>query len=36
VTAHQRFHRYDLLHPSARIADLLTKIDKDPTGIFWG
>lgn len=33
---HQRFHRYDLLSPSAHIADLLAEIDKDPTGIFWG
>jgi hypothetical protein len=32
----QRFHRYDLLKPSSHVQDLLTEIDNDPTGIFWG
>ena len=31
-----RFHAYDLLSPSPRVEDLLTEIDRDPTGIFWG
>ena len=31
---HQRFHRCDLLVPSAHIHDLLTELDTDPTGIF--
>jgi Protein of unknown function (DUF3024) len=30
-----RFHLYDLLGPSSRVEDLLTEIDRDPTGIFW-
>ena len=33
---HGRFHRYDRLGPSESISDLLTEIDEDPTGIFWG
>lgn len=32
----QKFHRYDLIDPSAHVDDLLDEIDKDPTGIFWG
>ena len=32
----QKFHRYDLIAPSAHVDDLLDEIDKDPTGIFWG
>jgi len=31
-----RFHAYDVLPPSPRVEDLLTEIDRDPTGIFWG
>lgn len=31
-----RFHRYDLLAPSARIDDLLAELNRDPTAIFWG
>lgn len=31
-----RFHLYDRLPPSRHIDDLLTEIDRDPTGIFWG
>ena len=31
-----RFHIYDLLAPSNQVEDLLTEIDRDPTGIFWG
>lgn len=31
-----RFHIYDLLAPSNRVDDLLTELDRDPTGIFWG
>jgi len=31
-----RFHQYDHVAPSARIDDLLTELDKDPTAIFWG
>lgn len=33
---HLRFHEYDLVAPSASIEDMLTEIDRDPTGIFWG
>jgi len=29
-------HRYDRLPPAARVADLLTELDRDPTCIFWG
>jgi Protein of unknown function (DUF3024) len=31
-----RFHAYDVLPPSPRVEDLLTEIDRDTTGIFWG
>ena len=31
-----RFHQYDRVAPSARVEDLLTEIDRDPTHIFWG
>lgn len=31
-----RFHAYDRVGPSASIDELLTEIDMDPTGIFWG
>lgn len=31
-----RFHAYDRIRPSASINDLLTELDRDPTGIFWG
>jgi hypothetical protein len=31
-----RFHICDPLAPSRRVEDLLTEIDRDPTGIFWG
>jgi hypothetical protein len=31
-----RFHVYDRLPPSPHVDDLLTEIDRDPTGIFWG
>ena len=30
------FHEYDRIGPSTRIDELLTEIDRDPTGIFWG
>ena len=31
-----RFHRYEGLAPSATVDELLSEIDRDPTGIFWG
>ena len=31
-----RFHRYDLVPPSANVTVLLDAVDGDPTGIFWG
>jgi hypothetical protein len=31
-----RFQEYDLVAPSANIDELLTEVDRDPTGIFWG
>lgn len=31
-----KFHRYDLIEPTANVTELLTEIDRDPTGIFWG
>jgi hypothetical protein len=31
-----RFHGYDRLRPSRHVDDLLTEVDRDPTGIFWG
>jgi Protein of unknown function (DUF3024) len=30
-----RWHDYDMVGPSPRIADLLDEVDADPTGIFW-
>jgi Protein of unknown function (DUF3024) len=30
-----RFHVYDPLAPSNQVEDLLTEVDRDPTGIFW-
>lgn len=32
----QRWHKYDLVPPSADILKLLDEVDRDPTGIFWG
>lgn len=32
----RRFHSYEPLAPSHRVADLLTEVDRDPTGIFRG
>jgi hypothetical protein len=32
----QRWHRYPHTQPSSEIATLLSEIDRDPTGIFWG
>lgn len=31
-----RFHRFDLVEPSSQIEALLTAVDEDRTGIFWG
>lgn len=31
-----KFHRYDLLEPTPHIEDLLTEIDRNVSGIFWG
>jgi len=31
-----RWHRYDKIHPSPDLNDLLREVDEDPTGIFWG
>jgi len=31
-----RFHTYDRVPASPRVEDLLTEVDLDPTGIFWG
>ena len=33
---HQRWHRYDLIDESVLFDDLLSEVDDDPTGIFWG
>jgi hypothetical protein len=33
---HLKFHRYDMIDPTPQIEDLLTEIDRDPSGIFWG
>lgn len=33
---HGRWHVYDDLGPSERLEDLITEVDADPTGIFWG
>ena len=32
----EKWHRYDLLSPTADIRVLLDEVDRDPTGIFWG
>jgi len=32
----QRWHRYDLVEPTADVTVLLGEIERDPTGIFWG
>jgi len=31
-----KFHRYDLVEPSADIGELIAEIDRDPTALFWG
>ena len=31
-----KFHRYDMVEPTATIDTLLDEIDADPTAIFWG
>ncbi len=31
-----RFHPYDRAAPSPTVEELLSEIDRDPTGIFWG
>lgn len=31
-----RWHRYELIGPTADIRTLLDEVDQDPTGIFWG
>jgi hypothetical protein len=31
-----RFHRYDRIKPSANVSELISEIERDPTGIFWG
>lgn len=31
-----KFHRYDLLEPTASLDEILDEIDRDKTGIFWG
>ncbi len=31
-----RFHAYDRAAPSPTVEELLSEIDRDPTGIFWG
>ncbi len=33
---HERWHRYDLIDASLVFDDLLSEVDDDPTGIFWG
>ncbi|MGZ6770373.1 MAG: DUF3024 domain-containing protein, partial [Mycobacteriaceae bacterium] len=32
----QRFHVYEHLSPTANIEELISGIECDPTGIFWG
>ena len=32
----QRWHKYDLIAPSADVLALLDELDRDPTCIFWG
>jgi hypothetical protein len=31
-----RFHRYERVPPSETVTNLLTEVERDPTGIFWG
>jgi hypothetical protein len=31
-----RWHSYSRTQPTTHVGELLTEIDKDPTGIFWG
>ena len=31
-----RWHYYDMVEPTPQPNELLTEIDEDPTGIFWG
>ena len=31
-----RFHRFDIVEPSARLQDLIDAVEDDRTGIFWG
>ena len=31
-----RFHAYDLVKPTANIAELLDEVNRDPTAILWG
>jgi hypothetical protein len=31
-----KWHAYHEAPPAARFEDLLTEVDADPTGIFWG
>lgn len=31
-----RWHHYDMTEPTPDINELITEIDEDPTGIFWG
>ena len=33
---HLKFHRYDMIEPTPHIQDLLTEIDHNRSGIFWG
>jgi Protein of unknown function (DUF3024) len=33
---HERWFLYDGIQPATNIVPLLTEIDEDPTGIFWG
>lgn len=32
----QKWHLYDLIHPSPDVLVLLNEVDRDPTCIFWG
>ena len=34
--SNERWHAYDRIEPSHKLDSLLTEIDTDPTGIFWG
>ncbi len=33
---HLKFHLYEPARPTSHVDRLLTEIDRDPTGIFWG